>query len=66
MEIKFTGHKSEITALSFAESGAYLASGSKDTDIVVWDMIAERGLYKLRGMWILLNSVLILAQDTRM
>jgi U3 small nucleolar RNA-associated protein 12 len=26
-----------------------LASGSKDTDIIVWDLIAEVGLYKLRG-----------------
>ena len=26
-----------------------LASGSQDTDIVIWDLVAEAGLYKLRG-----------------
>ena len=26
-----------------------LASGSQDTDIVMWDLVAETGLYKLRG-----------------
>jgi U3 small nucleolar RNA-associated protein 12 len=26
-----------------------LASGSKDTDIIVWDLISEVGLFKLRG-----------------
>ena len=26
-----------------------LASGSRDTDIVVWDVANERGLFRLRG-----------------
>ena len=26
-----------------------LASGSKDTDIIVWDLVAETGLFRLRG-----------------
>ena len=26
-----------------------LASGSKDTDVLIWDLVAEVGLYKLRG-----------------
>lgn len=26
-----------------------LASGSRDTDIIVWDLVGERGLFKLRG-----------------
>lgn len=26
-----------------------LASGSKDTDIIVWDLVGETGLFKLRG-----------------
>lgn len=47
--LNFNGHRSAITVLSFDKSGARLASGSKDTDIIVWDLIAEVGQYKLRG-----------------
>jgi U3 small nucleolar RNA-associated protein 12 len=47
--ISFNGHKTAITTLAFDNSGARLASGSKDTDIIVWDLVAEVGLFKLRG-----------------
>lgn len=47
--ISFNGHRSGITALAFDESGVRLASGAKDTDIVLWDLVAEVGLFKLRG-----------------
>lgn len=39
----------QVTALRFSRNGALLASGSKDTDIVVWDVAGEAGLYRLRG-----------------
>ncbi|KKA19292.1 WD domain protein [Rasamsonia emersonii CBS 393.64] len=47
--ISFNGHKTAITHLAFDNSGVRLASGSKDTDIIVWDLVAEVGLFKLRG-----------------
>jgi U3 small nucleolar RNA-associated protein 12 len=47
--ISFNGHKSAVTHLVFDQAGARLASGSKDTDIIIWDLIAEVGLVKLRG-----------------
>jgi len=47
--ISFNGHKSAITTLAFDKDGVRLASGSKDTDIIVWDLVAETGLFKLRG-----------------
>lgn len=47
--ISFNGHKSAITHLAFDSAGVRLASGSKDTDIILWDLIAEVGLFKLRG-----------------
>lgn len=47
--LNFNGHKSAITILAFDKSGVRLASGSKDTDVIVWDLIAEVGQYKLRG-----------------
>ena len=49
MIINFNGHRSSITTLAFDESGVRLASGSQDTDIIVWDLVAEVGLFKLRG-----------------
>ena len=47
--LTFNGHKSAVTCLIFDESGVRLASGSRDTDIIVWDLIAEVGLFKLRA-----------------
>lgn len=47
--ISFNGHKSAVTQLAFDNAGVRLASGSKDTDIIVWDLVAEVGLFKLRG-----------------
>lgn len=49
MLISFNGHRSAITTLAFDDAGVRLASGSKDTDIIIWDLVAETGLYKLRG-----------------
>jgi len=40
----FKLHKSEITYLALNNN--YLASGSKDTNIFVWDIIGESALYK--------------------
>ncbi|OAP60348.1 hypothetical protein AYL99_05350 [Fonsecaea erecta] len=47
--ITFNGHRRAITQLAFDHSGVRLASGSKDTDIILWDLVAEVGLYRLRG-----------------
>lgn len=49
MIVSFNGHKSAVTQLSFDDAGVRLASGSKDTDIILWDLIGEVGLFKLRG-----------------
>lgn len=49
MIISFNGHRSAISALVFDYDGVRLASGSKDTDIIIWDLVAEVGLFKLRG-----------------
>lgn len=47
--VSFNGHKSAITTLAFDKSGVRLASGSRDTDVIIWDLVAEVGLFKLRG-----------------
>lgn len=41
--------QSAVTALRYSSSGAQVASGSKDTDIIVWDVLGETGLFRLRG-----------------
>ncbi|EEY18613.1 DOM34-interacting protein [Verticillium alfalfae VaMs.102] len=47
--VNFQGHSSAITHLAFDKAGVRLASGSKDTDVIIWDLVAEVGQYKLRG-----------------
>jgi U3 small nucleolar RNA-associated protein 12 len=48
-EVTFAGHKNDVNCLSFDEDSMRLVSGSKDTSIIVWDIVAESGLYKLHG-----------------
>lgn len=45
----FNGHHSGITSIGFSSNGCIMAAGSMDTDITVWDVPMERGLYRLRG-----------------
>jgi U3 small nucleolar RNA-associated protein 12 len=40
------GHKKAVTAFAFDPTGTRLASGSQDTDLIVWDVVAESGLYR--------------------
>jgi U3 small nucleolar RNA-associated protein 12 len=47
--LKFNGHKSAVTGLAFDKSGVQLASGSKDTDLILWNLIEEEGKVRLRG-----------------
>lgn len=47
--VTFHGHKSAVSTLTWDETGARLASGSRDCDIIVWDVLAESGLHRLRG-----------------
>lgn len=42
----FNGHKKSITALAFDGSGARLASGSQDTELILWDVVGEAGLFR--------------------
>jgi U3 small nucleolar RNA-associated protein 12 len=45
----FRGHKSAVSALAFTEDGTVLVSGGRDTDVVVWDTLEEKGLFRLKG-----------------
>jgi guanine nucleotide-binding protein subunit beta-2-like 1 protein len=43
----FTGHKAQITALDMVHGSSYLASGSRDGHIMVWDLVKGVHLLKL-------------------
>ncbi|KNE61569.1 hypothetical protein AMAG_06385 [Allomyces macrogynus ATCC 38327] len=45
----FRGHKGAVTALAFDSAGTTLASGSADTEIVLWDIVGEAGKARLKG-----------------
>jgi len=47
--VTFDSHRSAVTTLAFDKSGVRLASGSKDTNLMVWDLVAESAIVKLRG-----------------
>jgi len=48
-EVTFSGHKNDVTCISFDDDCMRLVSGSKDACIIVWDIVSESGLYKLHG-----------------
>lgn len=49
LKCSFVGHRTAITSLCFDEAGMRIASGSKDTDLAIWDILSESGLFRLKG-----------------
>lgn len=49
MQVTLAGHRGAVTALRYNRAGALLASGAQDTDVIVWDVVAEAGLFRLRA-----------------
>ena len=47
--VTFNGHKSAVTQLCFDSQGNRLASGSRDTDVILWDIVSEEGIARLRS-----------------
>ncbi|ORZ37046.1 WD40-repeat-containing domain protein [Catenaria anguillulae PL171] len=45
----FQGHSGAVTALTYDAPGTTLASGAKDTNIVLWDIVAGAGKARLTG-----------------
>lgn len=48
-EATLNGHKSAVTALRYNHLTSLLASGGKDCDVILWDVVGEAGLFRLRG-----------------
>jgi U3 small nucleolar RNA-associated protein 12 len=49
LEVTLDGHKAAVECLRFKADGELLASGSRDTDIIVWDIVSQTGLFRLKG-----------------
>ncbi|CAI5738910.1 unnamed protein product [Hyaloperonospora brassicae] len=47
--VTLDGHKSAVETLTYRSDGAELASGSRDTDVIVWDLVSQTGLFRLKG-----------------
>ncbi|ROT67348.1 hypothetical protein C7M84_014583 [Penaeus vannamei] len=47
--LKFAGHRGAVTTLAWDDQGMRVASGSQDGEIVVWDVVSERGIVRLKG-----------------
>uniref|UniRef100_A0A671UEI5 WD repeat domain 3 n=1 Tax=Sparus aurata TaxID=8175 RepID=A0A671UEI5_SPAAU len=58
--VSFNGHKSAVSVIRYDKLGARLVTGSKDTDVIVWDIINECGLYRLRGHKDVISEALFL------
>lgn len=62
-ETTLNGHKGAVTTLRFDKLGSSLASGSKDCDIVLWDVVGEERRFPLRGhrdqVYLLMQSCIL-------
>lgn len=47
--ITFEGHRSAVTVLEFDPLDLKLLSGSQDTCLIYWDIVAEKGVVRLSG-----------------
>ncbi|VDM38926.1 unnamed protein product [Toxocara canis] len=45
--VTFAGHKTGVNCLAFSPDGLILASGGKDSAIILWDIVNECGLFRL-------------------
>ena len=48
-EVTLNGHKSAVTTLALDGSSLRLASGARDANVIVWDLVNECGLFRLKG-----------------
>lgn len=46
---KFALHRSAVTCINFDNEGIQMFSGSQDTYIIVYDLLADQALFKLMG-----------------
>ncbi|KAH7719399.1 Protein F13H8.2 [Aphelenchoides avenae] len=47
--VVFAGHRTGVNCLAFSHDGLTLASGGKDSVIILWDIVNESGVFRLNG-----------------
>jgi U3 small nucleolar RNA-associated protein 12 len=47
--ISFNGHKSGVSAIAWDKAGTRIVSGGRDADLILWDLVAEVGVCRLKG-----------------
>ncbi|KDN52502.1 WD40 repeat-like protein [Tilletiaria anomala UBC 951] len=60
--LTFNGHKGTVTCIAWDSNGMRLASSGQDTTIVLWDAIAEQGLFRLQGHRDSVTDILFMPQ----
>ncbi|VIO93080.1 WD-repeat protein 3, putative [Brugia malayi] len=49
MYVTFSGHRTGVNCIAFSKDGLTLATGGKDSAVVIWDIVNESGLFRLNG-----------------
>ncbi|KAL3993651.1 WD domain G-beta repeat family protein [Acanthocheilonema viteae] len=49
MYVTFVGHRTGVNCIAFSKDGLTLATGGKDSAVVIWDIVNESGLFRLNG-----------------
>jgi U3 small nucleolar RNA-associated protein 12 len=65
LQVTLNGHRGAVTALSFNRNATQLLSGAADTDVIVWDLVAEAGLFRLRGHRDAVTGVCLLEEHSK-
>ncbi|MCP9261933.1 WD repeat-containing protein 3 [Dirofilaria immitis] len=47
--ITFAGHRMGVNCIAFSKDGLVMATGGKDSAVIVWDIVNESGLFRLNG-----------------
>ncbi|OTF70536.1 hypothetical protein BLA29_005248, partial [Euroglyphus maynei] len=49
LKVVFSGHRGCVSCIAFDQPGLRIATGGKDTEIVIWDAVNQSGLFRLKG-----------------
>ena len=62
IKVIFKGHDVAVTCFALSPDGNVLASGSKDTDIVIWDILGEQAICRLSGHTNVVSSLIFIPE----
>jgi WD40 repeat protein len=53
----YTGHSGEVTSVAWSPDGKYIASGSSDMTLQVWDVTTDNHFFTFKGHVDKINTV---------